>query len=109
MNSRVDWLIRLIPYNPISEPDLAVSRLQMLGQPKLLYTFVAPYNELRGYNVLQAVRMIGGNIKPRQNVSAIIFERTTDIIPANAKGLLQIVHDIQKDQANRGLFTFVFC
>jgi len=96
-NSRVDWLIRLISYDPVKQPDLSVSHLKALGPEPQLYTFVSSYNELRGYNVRDAVRMVGGHIKPGEQVSAIIFPRRFDLIPANAKGILQIIKDIQKD------------
>lgn len=100
-NSRVTWLLRLIPYDPVTEPQLAVSHLSSLGPPSQLYTFVASYHELRGYNVHEAVRMVGGSIKPGQRVSAIIFPVPSDLIPANARGMLQVISDIQTDHPDK--------
>jgi hypothetical protein len=100
-NSRVDWLIRLISYDPVKQPDLSVSHLKTLGPEPQLYTFVSSYNELRGYNVREAVRMAGGHIMPGEHVSAIIFQRRFDITPANAKGILQTVKDIQAQQGKQ--------
>lgn len=96
-NSRVDWLIRLISYDPVKQADLSVSHLKTLGPEPQLYTFVSSYNELRGYNVREAVRMAGGHIMPGAHVSAIIFPRRFDITPANAKGILQTVKNIQAE------------
>jgi hypothetical protein len=100
-NSRVDWLIRLISYDPMKQPDLSVSHLKTLGPEPQLYTFVSSYNELRGYNVREAVRMAGGHIMPGAHVSAIIFPRRFDIAPANAKGILQVVKNIQAEQSSQ--------
>lgn len=85
----------------MKQPDLAVSHLKTLGPEPQLYTFVSSYNELRGYNVREAVRMAGGHILPGAHVSAIIFPRRFDITPANAKGILQIVKNIQAVQSSQ--------
>jgi hypothetical protein len=116
-NARVEWLIRLIPFNPAKQPDLAVSKLQRLGPKEQLYTFVAPYEELRGYRVSEAVRKVGGIYEQGDHVSAIIFsvpghrgsdsnahcggqeEKADDchpIIPANARGILQVISKIEQ-------------
>lgn len=95
-NSRVTWLLRLIPYDPSTQQDLAVGRLLSLGPSSERYSFVASYHELRGYTVHDAVRMVGGSIRQNQHVTAVIFPVTTfDLTPANARGLLQVVTDIQ--------------
>ena len=94
-------MLRLIPYNPVTKPELAVSSLPSLGRLPQLYTFVASYHELRGYKVRDAVRMIGGAVRPGEHVSAIIFPVQPKLVPANARGMLQIVSDIQTDHPDQ--------
>jgi hypothetical protein len=48
-NEKVAWLIRLIPFDQQTDPELAVGRLVRLGPLKQQYSFVAPYEELAGY------------------------------------------------------------
>jgi hypothetical protein len=101
-NERVYWLIRLIPYDPHNNPELAIGRLKQLGPPNQAYTFVAAYDELVGYGVDDAIRMIGGTYNTEQRVSAIIFPRAPwDIYPANARGLLQIIQQIENGPTNK--------
>jgi hypothetical protein len=100
-NSRATWLLRLISYDPLKEPQLAVSHLTALGPSSQLYTFVASYHELRGYNVRDAVRMMGGTIRSGERVSAVIFPVPPELIPANARGMLQVVSDIQDDYPDK--------
>lgn len=94
-NKKIDWLIRLIPYNPGKERFLSISDLKNLGPPQLKYVFVAPYAELKGYKVAQAVTMLGGTVDPEDRVSAIIF-RARHIYPANARGLMQVVQKLEQ-------------
>jgi hypothetical protein len=94
-NDRVEWLIRLISYDPKTDPQLSIHRLTRLGPPKQQYSFVAAYDELIGFNVTEALRMIGGSFTPGHHVSAIIFPRTTQLYPASARGLLQVVQHVE--------------
>jgi len=112
-NSMVVWLIRLIAYNPNRQPNLALDKLTHLGHESQLYTFVAPYDELRGYTVEDAVRKFGGLLDRPSHVSAILFplpSHDIKLIPANARGLLQIVKKIDesKDPAAAGYKPFDF-
>jgi hypothetical protein len=92
VNSEVTRLIRLIPYTPGSADDLELSRLKRLGPENQEYSFVADYDELRGSNVVQAVKRVGSFLVAGQHVSAIIFPLNhRQLYPANARGLLQIV------------------
>jgi hypothetical protein len=99
-NAEVTWLIRLVPYTPGQKPDLSVSHLTNIGPDPSIYpyAFVSSYHELKGYKVSEAVRMVGATMTQRQHVSAIIFPKTMALIPANARGVLQILADIQNDQ-----------
>ena len=42
-NAQVRWLIRLIPFDPLTDPQLKVGRLEMLGPKTQFFTFVANY------------------------------------------------------------------
>jgi len=96
-NERVHWLVRLIPFDPKKHPELAIGRLNRLGPPEQRYTFVAPYEELVGYNVDSAIQMTGGTYVSGQRVSAIIFPVAGhQIYPANARGLLQIIRKVEQ-------------
>ena len=95
-NERAYWLIRLIPFNPQSAPQLAIGKLTNLGQKEQQYTFVAPYEELRGYSVERAIQMTGGTYHQGDHVSAIIFQlEPHQVYPANARGLLQVILDVE--------------
>ncbi len=112
-NSEVDWLIRLIAYDPNRQPQLSLDRLTHLGHESQLYTFVAPYEELRGYTVKEAVHKFGGLLDRHSHVSAILFPlpgHDKPLYPANARGLLQIVKKIDesKDPAVEGYQSFDF-
>jgi hypothetical protein len=114
-NERVTWLLRLIPFDPDSQPDLAIGKLKQIGPPEQQYTFVASDDELGGYRVDQAVRMTGLPYSSGQRVSAIIFpvprppiSRTSALFPANARGLLQVIQNIEANTQNHiqnSLFT----
>jgi hypothetical protein len=98
-NTRVDWLIRLIPYSPTKEPELSLNRLTHLGRPSQRYTFLADYAEVRGYTAKEAVLKVGGSIRDQTTkVSAIMFPLTRQLYPANARGLLQVVGKIDATQ-----------
>jgi hypothetical protein len=96
-NERVNWLIRLIPFDPVEKPELGIGQLSSLGPKNQRYTFVASYEELRGYPVSQAVRMIGGNYVTGNHVSGIIFQLgSRQLYPANARGLLQVIREVEE-------------
>ncbi|WP_146035634.1 hypothetical protein [Methylopila sp. Yamaguchi] len=98
-NARVSWLIRLIPYYPDKQPDLAVGRLRTLGPPALKYVFVGSYEELKGQTVEQAIAMLGGKYEKDQRVSAIIFAVSGryPIFPGSSRGLLQVIKKVEED------------
>ena len=94
-NGRVDWLVRLIVYSG-AEPGLKIQNLKSLGKAGQSFTFVADYEEMRGRKVTEATRLMGTTLEPGQKVSAIIFPRKgRKLIPANARGLLQAIADIE--------------
>jgi hypothetical protein len=104
-NERVSWLIRLIAFNSSKDPNLGVGDFPRLGPVKppaqytQQFTFVADYQELRGYNVMDAVRMTGLQMRAFEHVSAIIFplEVIKDrLYPANARGLLQVISKVEE-------------
>ena len=92
-NTRADWLIRLIAYDPRDgDRRLSAGRIGYLGNTEQRYVFVADYAELRGYTAAEAVYKTGGSLRPGQHVTAIIFRlRDQDLYPASARGLLQVV------------------
>ncbi|GLK80352.1 hypothetical protein [Methylopila turkensis] len=96
-NERVDWLIRMVPYYPNRQPELAASKLLRLGPEKVKYVFVGSYQELKGRTVESAIAMIGGAYQRGQHVAAVIFTRSGEypIVPANARGLLQVIQRIE--------------
>ena len=95
-NERVDWLVRLVPYQT-GEPQLAVGKLQNLGPPRQLFTFVGVYEELSGYSVKDSVEMSGLTFNNSNTpVSAIIFPLGhAQLYPANARGLLQVILEVE--------------
>lgn len=127
-NARVEWLIRLVPYDPNTQPGLAVGSgyttlpapsanssapqplLRKLGPENERYVFVADYFELRDYTVEEAINKVGGSFKNGNHVSAMIFPlRNGDLIPANARGLLQIIEGLDTENAqNRNYCRFEF-
>lgn len=97
-NKRVRWLVRLIPFDPKTSPELGIDRLTHLGRSDHRYTFVADYNELRGYTAEEAVLKVGGSTNDAGHVSAILFPLDgRQLIPANARGLLQVVKALDDD------------
>jgi hypothetical protein len=94
-NARVNYVVRLISYDPIANPELGIDRLKQLGPSKQLYSFVANYNDLVGRTVKEALEAIGIGYQDGQFVSAVIFPLRTRLYPANARGLLQVVHEVE--------------
>jgi hypothetical protein len=109
-NQEVKYVVRLISFNPAEEPDLEIDRLTHLGPPDQMYTFVASHDELVGHTVKTAYEKVGLRYVDGHHVSAIIFPLRTSLFPANARGLLQVVRDVeirksieQKDKFFQGL------
>lgn len=94
----VGHLIRLIAYDPQTEPWLAIDRLERLGPPDQLYSFVASYEEMAGYTAKQALEKNGLSLREGQHVSAVIFPQRTELYPANARGLLQIIRAVEQEK-----------
>src|SRR5260221_6539313 len=98
-NKRVRYVIRLISYNPNNInpalPNPNIASLKQLGLPKQKYSFVANYEELKGHTVKEALEMIGANYIDGYRVSAVIFPLRTDIYPANARGVLQVISSVE--------------
>jgi hypothetical protein len=97
-NSRADWLVRLIVFNSQTDPQLAVGKLEGLGPAKHKFAFVGNYRELVGYTAKEALQMTGGTFIPGNHISAIIFRLQTPLYPANARGLLQVIRDVESDK-----------
>ena len=94
-NTRVNYLIRLISFDPREHPEFTIDRLSKLGPAEQLYSFVASYDELAGYTVQEALEKVGQTYTNGNRASAIIFPRQTAIYPANARGLLQVIKAIE--------------
>jgi hypothetical protein len=94
-NAELKHVVRLISYDPATEPGLAIDRLTNLGPSDQLYSFVASYDELVGYKVVDALAKVGQSNKNIKRVSAIIFPLNTPLFPANARGLLQVIREIE--------------
>ncbi|WP_422016402.1 hypothetical protein [Reyranella sp.] len=97
-NRPVGHLIRLVAFDPQKEPGLAIDRLARLGPPDQLYSFVASYEEMAGYTARQALEKNGLRLREGQHVSAVIFPRRTELYPANARGLLQIIRAVEQEK-----------
>jgi hypothetical protein len=97
-NAPVGHLIRMVAYDPQTEPWLAIDRLERLGPPDQLYSFVASYEEMAGYTAKQALEKNGLSLREGQRVSAIIFPRRGELYPANARGLLQIIGAVEQEK-----------
>jgi hypothetical protein len=103
-NRRVEWLIRMIPYT--SAAPLENGKVDSLGPTGQDYTFVASYEELRGYRVDFAIRKTGYAVRPGQKVIAIIFPlRERELIPANARGVLQVILKLDAKHAGEAGYT----
>ena len=94
-NEEVKWLIRLISYNANEEPGLGIDKLARLGPEEQLYSFVADYEELAGYTVKEAYEKTGQKYIGGNRVSAIIFPLRTSLYPANARGLLKVIKEVE--------------
>lgn len=94
----VGHLIRLVAYDPQTEPWLAIDRLERLGPPDQLYSFVASYEEMAGYTAKQALEKNGLSLREGLHVSAVIFPQRTELYPANARGLLQIIRAVEQEK-----------
>ncbi|MDP1866560.1 MAG: hypothetical protein Q8L13_09500 [Bradyrhizobium sp.] len=94
-NARVNFVVRLIAYDPIENPERGIDRLTKLGPQKQVYSFVADYNELVGRSVRDALEMLGSPYENGQHVSAVIFPLETRLYPANARGLLQVIREVE--------------
>jgi hypothetical protein len=94
-NTEVHYVVRLISFDPNEEPALSIDRLTNLGPPDQLFSFVASYDELVGYTVQEALEKVGQSYRPGKRVSAIIFPLRTSLYPAGARGLLQIVQEVE--------------
>jgi len=109
-NSKVNFVIRLVPYNQKSANKLAIGYLPTLGPEGVDYTFVADYSELRGYSAAESAEMLGGSMNLQTHVSAVIFPLSLntptfpDFLPANARGLLQIVRTL--DDSYKGTLEY---
>ncbi|MCP3478026.1 hypothetical protein NLM33_49160 (plasmid) [Bradyrhizobium sp. CCGUVB1N3] len=96
-NAEVNYLVRLVPYDPVSGAALALERIENLGPKEQVYSFVASYDELVGYTASEAVRKVGGLFKPGNHISAVIFPLLgQQLYPANARGLLQVISDVEQ-------------
>lgn len=105
-NKRVRKLIRMIPYDPKTEPNLSISKLEFIGRPDHKFVFVADYEELRGMTVSKAMEKIGGIVREGQYVSAYIFPVPDRLYPLNARGLLQVVRRSEEIAAHQDNFNF---
>lgn len=95
-NRKVNFVIRLIAYDPVEEPKLSIDQLKNLGPPDQIYSFVASYDELVGYTVKDALEKIGQGYVNGKKVSAIIFPLRTSLFPANARGLVQVIQEVEQ-------------
>lgn len=97
LNTPVDRAVRLIVYDPATQPQLAIGRLETLGPPRQEFVFVADYRELRGHTVAKAINMVGQQCPAGSRVSAIIFPvQRSEIVPAGARGMLQTIQDLDR-------------
>jgi hypothetical protein len=94
-NKQVNWVVRLISFNQNLEPERGIDRLQRLGPSKQLFSFVGSYEDLVGYTVKDALEMIGVRYTLGDRVSAILFPLRTPLFPANARGLLQVIQNVE--------------
>jgi hypothetical protein len=103
-NSRIKKLIRFVAFDPKTQPDLELSKITHLGRESQIFTFVADYDELRGYTVAEALRKIGAPLRSGHHVSAFIFDipQGETLYPANARGLLQVIERIESGPESKG-------
>jgi hypothetical protein len=97
-NQKVNWLIRIIPYNSNEVERLSIDKLEYLGNPAEKYVFVADYEELRNYTIQEAIYKLGG--RQKKFATLIIFplqENLNDTVilyPASCRGVLQVIKEI---------------
>lgn len=107
MNKRVSWLVRFVVFDPQQHPEFGAGSLASLGRGSEKFVFVADYSELLGHTAAQAVRMVGGSVAGHEHVTAIIFPKSReDLYPANAKGVLQVIRYVQRNNAIEPERTF---
>jgi hypothetical protein len=94
-NKEVRWLVRLVSYDQQTDPQLAADKLFRLGPEKQQFSFVSAYEDLAGYSAEDSIQMTGGTLDPGQHISAVIFPLRTQLYPANARGLLQVIQQVE--------------
>lgn len=96
-NSRVGWLIRLIQFDPAKQNSLTIDSLASLGREDHKFSFVAPYEELKGLSAAEAIQKLGGTRYSGHRVSAVIFPVPKEevIYPGNARGVLQVAAQVE--------------
>jgi hypothetical protein len=109
-NKHVNWLIRFIVFDPFSSDTiqqmLSQGDIPKLANPDYVFTFVASNQELRNRTVIEAVQMVGGQIRDKDHVWAIAFpleetdETKVSLYPANARGVLQVIREIKQEKKN---------
>jgi hypothetical protein len=94
-NERVRWLLRLVQYKA-TYPESPVGKFDNLGPPEQRFTFVGAYDELAGYSAKEAAVMSGLEYDNTQNVYAIALPLAHyQLYPANARGLLQVIQQVE--------------
>lgn len=94
-------LVRMIAYDPETEPSLSASNLKTLGVPRQRFIFVGDHDELKGYTVREAMSKVGTPVHAGQRVTVIIFPASgREVFPANARGLLHAIHAVDQHHAN---------
>ncbi|WP_315736165.1 MULTISPECIES: hypothetical protein [unclassified Bradyrhizobium] len=102
-NRRVRYVIRMISRSP-SDAALGIDALTQLGPPRQRYSFVADYEELKGHTVKEALDLFGIGYVAGYRVSVVIFPLQIDLYPANARGLLQVVSNVEAGVAPEDRF-----
>lgn len=94
-NTRVRYVVRLISYAPGDQNALGIDKIAKLGPSRQQYSFVGDYEELKGRTVADALDMVGTGYNGSDHVTAIIFPLHVNIFPANARGLLQVISNVE--------------
>lgn len=98
-NRTVEYLVRLVAYDPETQPFLRVGKLETLGAEQQSFVFVADYDELRGCTVAEALYRTGHPAMANYQVSGIIFPLLhRSLFPASARGVLQVIQDIDAER-----------
>jgi hypothetical protein len=105
-NKHVNWLTRFIVFDPFSSDNiqkmLSQGDIPNLANPDFVFTFVSSNQELRNRTVIEAVQMVGGQIRDKDHVWAIAFpleetdETKVSLYPANARGVLQVIRAVSQ-------------